>query len=184
MPRSSPPHATPPEIVVLVLSLLLRIVVAGVLGWLASVDLRTRRLPTTGVAVVAVLFPADAILLGMPVAEMGIHLAIALLILLVGIALFAARMLGGGDVKLAAAIFLWVGMAGFMPALTLVSVVGTVVGFISLATRRLSPDTETHGVRRLLALFSGVRGVPYGIALAIGGATAIVLPAALPLLAR
>ncbi|WP_414445354.1 prepilin peptidase [Burkholderia sp. 22PA0106] len=168
----------------LVLSLLMRIVVACLLAWLATVDLRTRRLPTRAVAAIAVLFPVDAVLVGMPAAEMGLHLAVALLILLAGFALFAARMLGGGDVKLAAAIFLWVGVTGFMPALTLVSVIGTIVGFISLATRRLSPSAERRGVRRWLALFSGARGVPYGVALALGGATAIVLPGVLPLLAR
>jgi prepilin peptidase CpaA len=35
---------------------------------------------------------------------------------------------------------------------------------------------------RALAMFSGARGVPYGVALALGGGVVIVLPALLPLL--
>jgi prepilin peptidase CpaA len=35
---------------------------------------------------------------------------------------------------------------------------------------------------RALAMFSGARGVPYGVALAAGGGTVIVLPALLPLI--
>jgi len=172
------------EIVVLILSLLMRMVVACLLAWLAMRDLRERRLPTRAVAAIAVLFPIDALLIGMPIAEMAIHLAVGVLILLVGIALFAARMLGGGDAKLAAAILLWAGMTEFMPALTLISVIGTVVGIISFATRHLSPEAEQRGLLRWLALFSGARGVPYGVALALGGGTAIVLPAALALAVR
>lgn len=168
----------------LILSLLMRIAVACLLGWLAMFDLRERRLPTRAVVTIAALFPIDALLVGMPAAEMAIHLAVGLLILLVGIALFAARMLGGGDVKLAAAIFLWVGVTGFMPTLTLVSVIGTIVGLVSFATRRLSPGTEQRGLRRWLALFSGARGVPYGVALALGGTAVIVLPSAVAVVAR
>jgi hypothetical protein len=49
------------------------------------------------------------------------------------------------------------------------------------------PDQSCHaihgpGAALALAVFSGVRGVPYGVALALGGGSVIVLPAVLPLL--
>jgi prepilin peptidase CpaA len=36
---------------------------------------------------------------------------------------------------------------------------------------------------RALAMFTGTRGVPYGVALALGGGLVIVLPALLPYIA-
>jgi prepilin peptidase CpaA len=36
---------------------------------------------------------------------------------------------------------------------------------------------------RALAMFSGARGVPYGVALALGGGLVIVLPALMPFFA-
>jgi prepilin peptidase CpaA len=98
-------------------------------------------------------------------------------------ALFAAKMLGGGDAKLASVIFLWVGLSLALPALTLISVIGTVVSLISLATRNMDSD-QRSGPLRALAMFSGARGVPYGVALAFGGGLAIVLPALLPLILK
>ncbi|WP_050454308.1 A24 family peptidase [Candidatus Burkholderia verschuerenii] len=163
----------------LILSLLLRAVVICLLARLAICDLRERRLPTREVVAIAVLFPIDALLGGMPLTEMAVHFAIGVLILLVSVALFAARMLGGGDAKLSAAIFLWVGMTGFIQTLTLVSVIGTIVGLVSFSTRHLPPESEQRGLHRSLALFSGARGVPYGVALALGGSVTIMLPGAL-----
>ncbi len=165
----------------LVVSLALRVIVVGLLGWLAVVDVRTRRLPTTGVVAIATLFFADSVLTRMPPTEMLVHAGVALFILLVGAALFAARMLGGGDAKLASAIFLWTGAAGFIPALTLISVIGLLVSLVSLATRRMDP-AQHRGMLAVLALFSSGRGVPYGVALAAGGGVVIVLPALVPLL--
>jgi prepilin peptidase CpaA len=94
--------------------------------------------------------------------------------------LFAANLLGGGDAKLASVIFLWAGPALSLPALVLISIVGTLVALISLATRRMNPDQRSRFLRAL-AMFSGAHGVPYGVALAIGGGSIIVLPALLPL---
>lgn len=68
-----------------------------------------------------------------------------------------------------------------IPALTLISVIGTFVSLISLATRAMNPAQRSMPLRAL-AMFSGARGVPYGVALALGGGVMIVLPALLPLL--
>jgi prepilin peptidase CpaA len=90
-------------------------------------------------------------------------------------------MLGGGDAKLASVIFLWAGLSLSIPALTLISVIGTLVSLISLATRNMKPEQRSQPMRAL-AMFSGTRGVPYGVALALGGGLVIVLPALSPLL--
>jgi prepilin peptidase CpaA len=90
-------------------------------------------------------------------------------------------MLGGGDAKLASVIFLWVGFGLSLATLTLVSVIGTVVSLVSLATRNMNPSQRFVPLRAL-AMFSAARGVPYGVALAFGGGFVIVLPALLHLI--
>jgi prepilin peptidase CpaA len=160
-------------------SLAIRLVVLCVLLWLAAIDIRSRRLPTRIVLTIGALFFVDAVLTGLPVDQVVTHLLLALGVFLFCAALFAAKMLGGGDAKLAAVIFLWVGLGMSIPAFTLISVIGTFVSLISLATRNMDPAAHAHPVRAL-AMFSGARGVPYGVALALGGGAMIVLPAQVP----
>jgi prepilin peptidase CpaA len=166
-----------------VLSLVIRLAVLGALLWLAVTDVRSRRLPTRVVLAIGALFFLDAAVLRLGMHQVMVHLALALSVFAVCAALFAARMLGGGDAKLASVIFLWVGLSLALPALTLISVIGTVVSLISLATRNMNSDQRSRPLRAL-AMFSGARGVPYGVALAFGGGLAIVLPALLPLILK
>jgi prepilin peptidase CpaA len=163
------------------LSLAIRLVVLCALLWLAVIDVRSRRLPTKIVLTIGALFFADALHSGMSADDVLAHLLLALGVFLVCAALFAARMLGGGDAKLASVIFLWAGLGLSLPALTLISVIGTLVSLVSLATRNMNPSQRSHPMRAL-AMFSGARGVPYGVALALGGGVVIVLPALLLLL--
>lgn len=164
-----------------ILSLAIRLVVLCVLLWLAVIDVRSRRLPTKIVLTIGALYFADALLLGKSVDDVMAHLLLALGVFIICAALFAAKMLGGGDAKLASVIFLWAGLSLSLPALTLISVIGTLVSLVSLATRRMNPLQRSQPMRAL-AMFSGARGVPYGVALALGGGTVIVLPTLAPLL--
>ncbi|SAK97035.1 peptidase A24A, prepilin type IV [Caballeronia calidae] len=164
------------------LSLAIRLIVLCVLLWLAVIDVRSRRLPTKIVLSVGALFFVDALARRMPIDDVIVHLLLALGVFVFCAVLFAAKMLGGGDAKLASVIFLWAGLALSLPALTLISVIGTVVSLISLATRHMNP-VQRFMPMQALALFSGTRGVPYGVALALGGGLVIVLPALLPFFA-
>jgi prepilin peptidase CpaA len=169
--------------IVHLLSLAIRLVVLCALLWLAVTDIRSRRLPTRVVLAVGALFFVDAATLRLTFDQVIVHLGLALGVFLFCAALFAVKMLGGGDAKLASIIFLWAGLSLALPALTLISVIGTVVSLISLATRNMNPDQPSRPLRAL-AMFSGARGVPYGVALAFGGGVAIVLPAVLPLILK
>jgi prepilin peptidase CpaA len=163
------------------LSLAIRLVVMCALLWLAVIDVRVRRLPTRMVLVIGALFFIDALVVRMAATEVLMHLLLAAGVFVVCAALFAARMLGGGDAKLASTIFLWIGPGLSLAALTLISVIGTLVALISLATRNMNQGPRS-GFMRTLAMFSGARGVPYGVALALGGGSVIVLPSLLPLI--
>lgn len=167
----------------LLLSLMVRLLVLLPLCVLAVVDVRERRLPTKVVLVVGAAFFLDAIIIRMPIQQVGWHVLLAVGVFLLCALLFAARLLGGGDAKLAAVIFLWTGPLYWLPALMLISVIGTLVSLVSLATRNMAAEQRSR-IARVLAMFSGARGVPYGVALAAGGGAIIILPALLPLLLR
>jgi prepilin peptidase CpaA len=164
-----------------VLSLVVRLAAVGTLGWLAVMDVRDRRLPNKGVLAVAILFFADAVLAQKSFSATGEHVLVAAVVGVLCVGLYLMNMLGGGDVKLVAAIGLWVGsnLLVATSTLMLVAVTGLLVALLGLATRRLDP-TACFGPMRGLALFSCRHGVPYGVALAAGGSAAILLPLWLP----
>jgi prepilin peptidase CpaA len=163
---------------VLALSLMIRLTALAVLLWLAVVDVRTRRLPVRAVLVVAMLYAANAVISRTPIHVVLTHAVIAGVVFAACAVLFFVRMLGGGDAKLAASIFLWAGLENAFDVLLFVSVIGTFVGLLSLATMRMK-DNPRNSLLRALAMFSAKRGVPYGVALAVGGGLVIVTPAVL-----
>jgi prepilin peptidase CpaA len=165
------------------LSLSIRLVVLGALLWLAVFDVRFRRLPTKPVLMIGALFFVNFLVVRMPIGDFLAHLLLAFVALMFCAALFAAKMLGGGDAKLSAVVFLWVGPGLGLPTFVLISLIGLVVALISLATKPMQ-GAQRFWPMRALALFSGSRGVPYGVAIALGGGSVIVLPALLNLTLR
>ncbi|MGE5476602.1 MAG: prepilin peptidase [Bacteroidales bacterium] len=106
------------------------------------------------------------------------HLGTAMLALLVSVLLYSLGWMGGGDVKLATAVFLWAGPAHGIGILVLVTLAGgalAVLGLVACLMTRL--PLPAWGMRGL-GLISTERGVPYGVALAFGGiAAALSVPA-------
>jgi prepilin peptidase CpaA len=158
---------------------------------LAAWDIRYRRLPNGLVVVVGGLYILDALTAGDPAAFMLNHLLTALATFAIGFGLFALGLLGGGDVKLAAALFLWTGTPLAWPVLLLISAIGLPIAMFSLFAawivkrRRHCADNETIGARhhigpcgmlRFADWWSAKRGVPYGVALALGGGAGMWLP--------
>ncbi len=69
--------------------------------------------------------------------------AVAIVVFLVGAAGWRARLLGGGDVKLLAALSLWIGPAGTAPWLLAVSIAGGILACLYLVLRLVLP--ARHG---------------------------------------
>ena len=142
---------------------LLLVALAATLVVAAVIDIRTFTISNRLNAAVA---------LGAPLYWMSIALApwpgIAVQVAAGGIVFgilagaFYAGMMGGGDVKLAAALALWFPPAGTMKFLVLMSLAGGVLTLGLLAW---------HRTRRL----GGRPQVPYGVAIAVGG-LAILAP--------
>ena len=139
----------------------------GVLVWAAISDGLWRRIPNSCVLAVIAIYVVWAVLAG------GSGLASALLVaaavLAVGFALFAFKIWGGGDAKLLAAVALFAGLAHLATLILVTALAGGLMALVSLASRP----------RRALAIWNlkgqgdWGRGIPYGVAIAIGAVVVI-----------
>ncbi|MCG5075277.1 prepilin peptidase [Paraburkholderia tagetis] len=141
---------------------------------LAGCDLRMRRLPNAAVAAVAALYFVNAAVTGFGRASCDIHVAAGVAALAVAAVMFRWGWLGGGDVKLAAAVFLWAGPQSW-PVLVVVSTCGLLVALVVLAVAGMQRIAALAGVSLRLDWIAPARGVPYGVALALGGIVAVLL---------
>lgn len=135
----------------------------------ASYDLLTMTIPNKLVLALAASFFAIALAVQMPLDVLAMHVACALLVLVVGFTFFALGWIGGGDAKLAAATALWLGFGLAMPYLLYAALLGGALTLAILGLRNLPlmPILARYGW--LERLHHPKSGVPYGIALAIAG---------------
>jgi prepilin peptidase CpaA len=116
------------------------------------------------------VFAAVAPLTGMGWAEYGGHFAAGALVLAVTFALFAMGGMGGGDAKLLAATAIWMGLnvhlVEYLVASTFIGGLLT----LGILLYRKSMLSAVTGQNPFLRHFADEKtGVPYGIALGIGG---------------
>src|SRR5690606_7578768 len=81
----------------------------ALMAFAASSDLFTMTISNRLSLLLAAGFVLLAIATGMSLAEIGLHLAAAAMVLVVAFGLFSQGWIGGGDAKLAAATALWFG---------------------------------------------------------------------------
>lgn len=106
---------------------------------------------------------------GLTMAEIGSHVLVGFLILLVGFGLFAWGGIGGGDVKLLAAAGLWLGPDHALGFLALVTIFGGFLSLFCLHLRGTPLPSFLAGQRWLVNLQVGDVAVPYGIAIGLAG---------------
>ena len=124
----------------------------------AYTDVRSRQIAnwlTAAIALGAPLFWWSSGLALWPDVAIQIGVAFAAFVALAG--LFALRVMGGGDVKLIAALALWLAPADFLSMLIMMALVGGVLPLLI-------------GMWNVIRRKAGARlSVPYGIAIAAGG---------------
>lgn len=125
-------------------------------------DLAQRRISNRLNAVIALSAPLFWWASGLSLAAMGGQLALGLGVFAVLAALFAAGAVGGGDVKLLAALALWIRPLWFVQLLVVMALAGGVLSVLSIVWRLRQRERR------------GARGVPYGIAIALGGLWVLV----------
>ena len=123
----------------------------------AVIDVRTFTISNRlnlGVALMAPLYWWSAHLPLWP--DIGIQLAIAAGVFALLAVAFYAGMMGGGDVKLAAALALWFSPQSTLRFLVFMSIAGGVLTLVVVGLHRLKKKP-------------GKPEVPYGVAIAVGG---------------
>jgi len=95
----------------------------------------------------AAYVPAS-LLLGRPMADMGIDLAVGVAALIAGMAMFAAGWIGGGDAKMFAACALWLGLRGAPSFLMVTAMAGGGLAVLLLNARSASFQTYFAGAPR------------------------------------
>lgn len=154
-------------------------VFAGLLIYAACSDIVSLTIPNWVSLALTGVFLAAALATGVALGDIGLHLLFGVAVLAVGFFLFAANIIGGGDAKLLAAAAVWTGFPGFPALLLGTAIAGGVLALAMLGVRSLVRQAETQPsfVNRLLTPRSGV---PYGVAIMVGGLLAIpALPFAL-----
>lgn len=123
----------------------------------AVTDIRSRIISNRLNIAVAALAPLFWMATGLSFwPDMVLQVALAAAVFAIFAALFALGMMGGGDVKLLAALALWLPLQPMMTLLVIMSVLGGAVTLITIVH---------HRVRRGI----GRPEVPYGVAISLAG---------------
>lgn len=118
-------------------------------------------------------FPLAALAGGLSLTAIGLHLGVGAIALVIGMAMFAFRWIGGGDAKLAAAAVLWLGWPAALSFGVYAALAGGALALALLALRSAAlRPVVLGGPKWMIRLAEPGEGVPYGVALAIGALAA------------
>jgi prepilin peptidase CpaA len=131
-------------------------------------DLVSYRIPNWISLALAGAFAVAVFVGGVPLDNVGWHLLVGLGAFVVGFALFAFNVVGGGDAKLFAAGALWAGPAYIMTYCLAFALAGGAFALAILLLRRMPLPAITARVSFLNKLLQPKAGLPYGVALGIG----------------
>jgi prepilin peptidase CpaA len=132
-----------------------------------AIRMRVSNLISFGVLALAVVAIA---LVGLDL-RLWQNLVVFLALLAGGTLLFSTGKFGGGDVKLLAALGLWVDFRGALALLIGVSLAGGLLALLILAARMFASEAAA---KRVIVLKAGA-GIPYGVAIAIGAIITLLL---------
>jgi prepilin peptidase CpaA len=161
-----------------IVSQILIAALAGLLLWAAVSDARNFIIPNRVAASIAVLwlgFAAQQMTAGVPFGTVATALAVGAGAFCAGFGLFMARAIGGGDVKLFAAVALWAGPSLIGSFVLVTFLCGGALALVCLAFRVVQkmtalplPGMPTPGFGP--ALMGALKAeVPFGLAIAAGG---------------
>ncbi len=151
-------------------------IAASLLLYAAASDVASMTIPNWVSIALAGAFPIVALAQDAPLTLIGLHLGFGVLMLGVGFLLFQAGVFGGGDAKLIAAAAVWTGLGAFTAFALFTTLSGGLLALSLLIARKYAkPDPARPAFLNRLLQPKG--GVPYGVAIAIGGLAALGLGA-------
>jgi prepilin peptidase CpaA len=140
----------------------------------ALMDVATMKIRNRLVIALILGYAVLAPLAGIPLHEIGLSLALAAVVFVVGFTMFSFGWIGGGDAKLATATALWLGAAHMLPYVVYAALLGGVLTLAILAFRCVSLPASWRLPEWLERLHAPQAGVPYGAAM--GPAALMVFP--------
>ncbi len=129
-------------------------------------DVETLTIPNWLNAWLAFLFVPACILAAPGWEVAGWHLLAGSLAFVISIILFTTGVFGGGDAKMIPGVMLWVGPGGTIDFIYGMAVAGGILAVTVILARRLVPAHAAPGFA-FQTLQVG-KGVPYGVAIAVG----------------
>ena len=139
------------------------------MAFAAANDLFTMKIPNRISLALIGGFVAIALMTRMPLETLGLHVVIALAVLIATFTLFWLNMLGGGDAKLMAAGALWMGLDHIIEFVAYVTIFGGILAVAMLAYRNFLPANALPLPAWARRLHRTGEGIPYGIAIAAAG---------------
>lgn len=136
----------------------------------AGSDAARFRIPNISCLAILLLFPVY-VFTSQTTIPWPEHVAVFVIVLVLGYVLFLKNLAGAGDIKLIAVIALWAGPEYWGHFLFITAIAGGVlslgIGAVTLVRRRLSPTTEGPSLSQT--------PIPYGVAIAVGGLCTLAL---------
>lgn len=143
-------------------------------------DLCHRRLPNQLVVIYAVLCPVALWFAGATPSVWLQHGIVAVMGFSFFLVFFIMGGMGGGDVKLGAAVLGWAGLQSLSVTLLVIAITGLLLAVLGVIADRLAVPESVKGKGAVFRAWQSVlyalsvkRGVPYGVALAAGGMFAL-----------
>ena len=135
-------------------------------------DLRTMTIPNWISIALVVAYVPTAMVLGLGWQDIAIGLGLGFAALVIGIALFAFRIMGGGDAKLMSASVVWLGLSGVLPFILLTALAGGALSLGLLSARKWLPQIPVVFPIWVQRLPQPKGDIPYGVAIAVGAVLA------------
>lgn len=138
------------------------LILAPVLAIVAYCDLRYMRIPNALSLIAIAVFVVVSVIV--PPADLWPRVAVAGIVLALGLTAFAFRMIGGGDVKFLSAMMLSVPTSGLLIFANVFSA-SMLAGIVFVLGMRRIPATQGWGWKT----FGGSQKFPMGISIALSG---------------
>lgn len=132
-------------------------------------DLTTMTIPNMLTVALAVAFLLFVPFAGLGWQDVALHFAAGALMLLAGMAMFALGWIGGGDAKFVSAIALWLGWNELLGYLLVAAILGGALTLLLLGFRSMPLPPALLARAWIARLHDRKSGIPYGVALGLGG---------------
>lgn len=137
-------------------------------------DVRRFRIPNSLNAAIAASFFVLAVPLGLSWSQVGLHAIWFAGVSAVCLGAFYFGVFGGGDAKMIGAVSAWMGPAGLAPFMVIMALAGGILALVLLTGRMIAQKTGLpKGPRWLRQILRRKAGVPYGVAIGVGGLFAL-----------